>query len=117
MDRLLRMCKEQFVQQMHAEVERVLGEIADAVNDAPDGHVINASEMKVRDLIGQLRTRVYQKALQMRIDSTESSFSPSAGRLGQAPTEQGPVGADGADGQRAGGSEPDAVARPRRGKR
>jgi hypothetical protein len=117
MDRLLRMSKEQFVQGMHAEVERVLGEIADAVNDAPDGQVINGSEMKVRDLMGQLRTRAYQKALQMRIDSTESSFSPSAGRQGQAAAEQGPVGSDGADRQRSGGGESHAVARPRRRKR
>jgi len=114
MDRLLRMSKEQFVQQMRSEVDRVLEEIADAVNDAPDGQVINASEMKVRDLMGRLRTGVYQKALQMRIDSTESSFSPSEGRVGRAQAEQGPVGADGADGQRPGGSESHAVARPRR---
>jgi hypothetical protein len=117
MERLLRMCKEQFVEQLHAEVDRVLGEIADAVNDAPDGQVINASEMKVRELMGQLRTRVYQKALQMRIDSTESSFSPSAGRIGQPQAEQGPLGPDGADGQRSGGVGSDAVARRRRGKR
>jgi hypothetical protein len=117
MDRLLRMSKEQFIEQMRAEVDRVFGQIADAVNDAPDGQVINGSETKVRDLMAGLRTRAYEKALQMRIDSTESSFSPSAGRVGAAQAEQGPERSDGADGQRPGGVAADAVARGGRRRR
>jgi len=117
MDRLLRMSEDQFVEQMLPEVRQILREVAVAVNDAPDGQVINASEMKVRDLMAVMRTKAYQKALQMRIDSTESSFSPSEGRIGQVQAEQGPLGAVGADGQRAGGNEPHAVARSRRRKR
>ena len=112
MDRLLRMSENQFVERMMPEVREILRQVAVAVNDAPDGHVINASEMQVRDLMAEMRIKVYQRALQMRIDSTESSFSPSAGRVGQAQAEQGPLGSDGADGRRAGGSE-GTVARPR----
>jgi len=117
MDRLLRMSKEKFLQEMQQEVEQALGGIADAVNDAPDGQVINGSELKVRDLMAHLRTAAYQKALQMRIDSTESSFSPSAGHLGEAQAEQGPGRSDDADGKRAGGVAANAVARGGRGRR
>jgi hypothetical protein len=114
MDRLLRMSEEQFVDQMMPEVREMLRQIAVVVNDAPDGSVINASEMKVRDLMALMRTKAYARALQMRIDSTESSFSPSERCIGDPQAEQGPLGSDGADGQRPGGGESHAVARPRR---
>jgi hypothetical protein len=76
------MDKDEYIRQMRQEVERILGQVADAVNDAPDGNVINGSEMQVRDLMGELRKTAYEKAVQMRTDSTESGFSPSEGRLG-----------------------------------
>ena len=85
MDRLLPMDKDEYVRQMRVEVDRILGQIADAVNNAPDGNVINASEMQVRDLMTELRRAAYEKAVQMRIDSSESSFSPSEGRGRQTP--------------------------------
>jgi hypothetical protein len=69
-------------------VERVLGQVADAVNDAPDGHVINGSEMRVRDLMAELRARVFERAVQMRVDETEGAFSPSGGPVdGPAQTQ------------------------------
>ena len=117
MDRLLRMDKEQFLREMRAEVERVLGQVADAVNDAPDGHVINGSEMRVRELMGELRTKAFERAVQMRVDETEGAFPPSPGRVGPAQAEQGPGGADDADGQRADRGTAGVVARRRRGGR
>lgn len=92
MDRLLRMDKDEYLRQMREEVDRILGQVADAVNDAPDGSVINGSERQVRDLMGQLRQAAYEKALQMRIDSTESNFSPSEGCGGPVQAEQGSLG-------------------------
>ena len=89
MDRLLTMDKEQYLAAMQADVRRILGEVADAVNTAPTGNVINGSEIAVRDAMAELRRVAFEKAVQMRIDSTEPSFSPSAGRGGQAQTEQG----------------------------
>jgi hypothetical protein len=117
MERLLRMDRGQFLREMRAEVERVLGQVADAVNDAPDGHVISGSEMRVRELMGELRTAAFQKAVQMRVDETEGAFSPSQGRVGPAQAAQGPGGADDADRQRADRGAAGAVARPRRGGR
>jgi len=90
MDRLLPMDKDEYVRQMRVEVDRILGQVADAVNNAPDGNVINGSEMQVRDLMTELRKAAYEKAMQMRIDSTESSFPPSERCCGQAPGKQGP---------------------------
>jgi len=89
MDRLLQMDKDEYLRQMRQEVERILGQVADAVNGAPDGDVINRSEMRVRDLMGELRKTAYEKAVQMRIDFTESNFSPSEGRVGPPQAEQG----------------------------
>jgi len=116
MDRLLRMDKEQYVREMRAEMERILGQVADAVNDARDGNVINGSEMQVRDLMAELRRTAFEKAVQMRIDSTESSFSPSPERGRQPQAEQGPLAADDAVGERPDRGAAGALAR-RRGKR
>ena len=81
------MDKEKYIAEMQEEVRRLLGQVADAVNNAPTGNVINGSEMAVRDAMGELRQRAFEKALQMRIDSTESSFPPSEGRDGQNQAE------------------------------
>jgi hypothetical protein len=80
MERLLTMDEQAYVSAMQAECRRIMEQIAKAVNAAPTGNVINTSEMKVRDLMGELRRKAFETAVQMRIDSTESSFSPSEGR-------------------------------------
>jgi hypothetical protein len=77
MDGLPKMSREQFIAVMRGRFEEILGGVADAVNDAPDGQVINASEEKVRDLFAQFRQAAYQAALQARIDAAEAAFPPS----------------------------------------
>lgn len=84
MERLLTMDKQEYVSRMQAECRRVMEQVADAVNAAPSGNVINGSEVRVRDLMAELRRKAFELAVQMRIDSTESSFSPSQGRVGPA---------------------------------
>jgi hypothetical protein len=88
MDRLLTMDAEAFATRMQAEFQRVMKEVADAVNAAPTGNVISGSEMQVRDLMAEFKRKAFETAVQMRIDSTESSFSPSAGHSGQAQGQQ-----------------------------
>jgi hypothetical protein len=90
MEPLQTMDQEQYVLRMQAECRRIMGLVAQAVNSAPTGNVISGSEMQVRDLMEQLRQKAYQTAVQMRIDSHESSFSPSPERGGPAAGEQGP---------------------------
>jgi hypothetical protein len=114
MDRLLAMDQEQFIARMQAEVRRSLEQVAAAVNGAADGNVISGSEMRVRDVMVELQRKVFETAVQMRIDSTESSFSPSQGRLGQEQAKEGEKPAQHAERQRKDRSEPGPVVRPQR---
>jgi hypothetical protein len=101
MDRLLMMDKQEYVSRMQVECRRIMEQIADAVNGAPTGNVISGSEMQVRDLMAELRRTAFEVAVQMRIDSTESSFSPSKGHIGQSQGKQGSQAARHGDRQRA----------------
>lgn len=112
MERLVQVDREQLAAQLRQEMEQTLARVMDAVNAAPDGRLIEASEGPVYDLMKDLERRVFEKALQMRVDSTESAFSPSGGRVGQTQTQQGPGRVVASDAAGAGGPEPHAVRRP-----
>jgi hypothetical protein len=77
MEPMPKMSREQYVALMRQKMEAVLGQVADAINDAPDGYIINASEEKVRDLFAEARQHAFELGLQMRIDAAEAAFSPS----------------------------------------
>ena len=68
---------EQFAESMKQEVEQYLKEVMQAVNKAPDGEWIAGSEERVRDLSAEMRRRVFEKALQQRVDAAEAAFPPS----------------------------------------
>lgn len=71
--------RDAFLRAMRQRVDDILGQIADAVNEAVPGKIISGSEEKVRDLFADLRTEAFERALQMRVDAAEAAFSPSAG--------------------------------------
>jgi hypothetical protein len=73
-----RVSKEKYIQSIRSELEELLGEVMEAVNDAPAGRVIVGSEEEVRQLMHEFRRRAYEKAVQLRADSAESAFPPSA---------------------------------------
>jgi hypothetical protein len=100
MERLLTMDEEQFIADMQAQVRRALIQVAHAVNNAPDGNVISGSEIAVRDAMVELQRLTFEKAVQMRVDSTESTFSPSKGPGGPSQAEQRAGAADGVERQR-----------------
>ena len=77
--------------QLRGRFERLCSDVADAVNAAPAGQVINASEEKARDLLADFRLATYQAALPLRLEAAQAAFPPS-GAPGdrQAPAEQGP---------------------------
>ena len=56
-----------------------MAQVSQAVNAAPAGHWIDASEEACRDVLGEFRTAAYETALQMRIEATEKhvAFPPS----------------------------------------
>lgn len=76
MDGKSKLVVEAYLQKMHKRTEDILRGVAEAVNTAPDGAWINASEMPVRDLFADLRREAYEMALQMRSDAAQAAFSP-----------------------------------------
>ena len=68
----------QFAESMRQEFEEFAKEVMEAVNDAPDGQWIAGSEEQVRDLSAEMRRRVFEAAVQKRVDAAEAAFPPSA---------------------------------------
>ncbi len=88
MEPMPKLDREAYVAQMRQQMEAMLGQVADAINNAPDGHIIAGSECQVRDLFGTLRRTAFEAGLQMRSDAAEAAFSPSEEpRLGAAAAE------------------------------
>jgi hypothetical protein len=80
MEELPKLDREAYREQMRAEVDRVLKEVADAIDEAPRGRVIRDSEERARDALDRFRTIAYQKAMQLKIDAAEAAFPPSGQR-------------------------------------
>ena len=73
-----RVSPQQFADSMKQEFEEFAKEVMEVVNDAPDGQWIAGSEEQVRDLSAQMRRKVFERALQERVDAAEAAFPPSA---------------------------------------
>jgi hypothetical protein len=96
--------KEQLRSELSKEFEGLLDKVAQSVLKAQAGRVIVDSEELVRDAAAEFRRQVYQKALDLRLQTQRSAFSPSghpSRREGLA--KQRPPEGDVSDGQRAGG--------------
>ena len=79
MDSTPELSREQFIARMQSYVAQALGQVADAINDAAPGQVIDASEERIRQLFADLRRQAFELGLQMRIDAAEAAFPPSEG--------------------------------------
>lgn len=89
MERLVQVNREQLAAELQQDLNSTIAKVMDAVNAARDGYLIDDSEERVFHLMKELESRVFQKALQMRIDSTESSFPPSEGLAREKQAQQG----------------------------
>ena len=78
-NRTPKLSRDEYIRQMRQEMEEMLGQVADAINEAPPGHIISGSEEKVRDLFADLRQTSLREGLQMRVDAAEAAFPPSEG--------------------------------------
>lgn len=78
-----------FVREMRERTDRMLAQVMEAVNQAPDGAWINGSEMQVHDLLEDYRREVFEAALQQRTKAAEGAFSPGGPGDGPAVEEQG----------------------------
>ena len=93
--------REAYENQMRAEMERVLQEVADAVDNAPQGRVIRDSEEKARDALDRFRRVAYDRAVQMKVNAAEAAFPPSEQRDDrEEETAQGKAACQSADRQR-----------------
>jgi len=93
MDGRSKVDRDELIRRMRSEFEKTMSEVTEAVNAAPDGHWIDASEERCRDVLGEFRRKAYETAMQMKVEATETNvaFPPSpagASRGGQ------PHGAD-----------------------
>ncbi len=72
-----RVTKEQFKAALSEELDKLAESMAEAMNNAQWGHIIDQSEEPVRDAHADFRQQAYQKALELLAES-QKSFSPSA---------------------------------------
>jgi hypothetical protein len=72
---------------LREDVERCIAAVAQAVNQARVGAIIDDSEEPVREAAARLRQKIFEKAIQMKSDAAEAAFSPSAKRtIGKSPS-------------------------------
>jgi hypothetical protein len=77
MEPMPKLQRETYVAALREKMEAMLGQVADAINDAPEGYLIAGSEEQVRDLFAALRQQAFEMGLQMRVNAAEAAFSPS----------------------------------------
>jgi hypothetical protein len=68
---------EKLVEALKDDIDAYAREVMEALNVAPDGAWVEGSEEQVRDLSAEFRRRVFERAVQMRIDAAEAAFPPS----------------------------------------
>jgi len=91
-----RVSVEQLKQVMAADFERLVAQVAAAMNAAKEGHIIADTEELVRDATAVFREQMYARAIGL-LQSQQEAFSPSARRA----SEQGPPADHASDGERA----------------
>src|SRR5689334_1426894 len=102
------MDKEVLKRQLMARCQAALDEALRAVDDAPDGQWIAASEWEVRDVFQKLTADCFGQMIQGRIDglppAAQAAFSPGGraggGGGGGGAAAQGKPRGSGADGRR-----------------
>ncbi len=71
-----RVTAEQILAGIGTDVELMAQKVADAINNAQAGAIIDQSEEPVRDALAELRQTTYQKAISL-LEQDQQAFSPS----------------------------------------
>ncbi len=71
-----RITAEEILAEIDIDVKHMAQEVADAINNAQAGEIINQSEEQVRGAHAVFRQRTYQKALSL-LEKSQQAFSPS----------------------------------------
>jgi predicted transcriptional regulator len=85
-----RVTAEQVLAEIGIDVERMAQKVADAINNAQAGAIIDQSEEPVRDAHAELRQKTYQKAIGL-LEKNQQAFSPSEESSATEVEEQGPA--------------------------
>ena len=72
-----RVTAEQILAEIGIDIEQMVQKVADAINNAEAGAIIDQSEEQVRDAHAELRQKTYQKAISL-LGKNQQAFSPSA---------------------------------------
>jgi hypothetical protein len=72
-----RVTAEQILAEIGTDVEQMAQKVADAINNAQLGAIIDQSEEQVRDAHAEFRQKTYQKAINL-LEKNQQVFSPSA---------------------------------------
>lgn len=68
---------EKLKQLLKADFDDCIAEVVKAIDTAKIGSIIDDSEEPVRVSTGKLRQKIFEKALQLKINAAEAAFSPS----------------------------------------
>jgi hypothetical protein len=71
-----RVTADEILTEIDLDVKQMAQKVADAINNAQAGAIINQSEEPVRDAHALLRKETYQKALSL-LEKKQQAFSPS----------------------------------------
>ena len=71
-----RVTAEQILAEIGIDIECMAQKVADAINNAPAGAIIDQSEEQVRDAHAEFRQKTYQKAISL-LEENRQAFSPS----------------------------------------
>jgi len=66
---------EQILTEIGIDLERMAQKVADAINTAEAGAIIDQSEEPVREAMAELRRQTYQKAIDL-LSKSQQDFSP-----------------------------------------
>ena len=77
-----RVTAKQILAEIGLDVEHLAQKMADAINRAQAGVIIDQNEELVRDAHAEFRQKAYQKALSL-LEQNQRAFSPSADNVGK----------------------------------
>ena len=95
-----RVTAEQILAVIGADVERMAQKVADSLNAAEAGAIIDQSEEPVRDAMAELRRQTYQKAIDL-LSENQQDFSPSGQSNPDRLAQQRPADHDASNDERA----------------
>jgi len=68
---------EKLKESLKKDFEDCIAGVVEAIDSAKAGSIIDDSEEPVRIATGKLRQKIFEKALQMKVDAAQAAFSPS----------------------------------------